>query len=140
MSQDSEKLTTCLKSLTSLDLIQKKIALLKLGRLIPDKLSDELRKEFKLKDPMMRYLMHKKLREGMESFFGNWKDETLENMRRQFVEELMYTDVPNYGLEYYPAKRVDVAGEMGVASFYLCNAASLWVLLVMIFCLSIYHK
>nr|KAG5689498.1 hypothetical protein BaRGS_000604 [Batillaria attramentaria] len=108
VTEDSKKLTTPLEQLTKITLIQRKITLWGLKHVIPKKLSEALRKEFNIMDPLMRYLMHNKLHEGMASFYENWKAETIENMRLQFVEDLMYKDVPYYGLEYYPAKKVDM--------------------------------
>ncbi|KAK7473587.1 hypothetical protein BaRGS_00035190 [Batillaria attramentaria] len=111
VTEDSKKLTTPLEQLTKITLIQRKITLWGLKHVIPKKLSEALRKEFNIMDPLMRYLMHNKLHEGMASFYENWKAETIENMRLQFVEDLMYKDVPYYGLEYYPAKKVDMNNE-----------------------------
>lgn len=107
ITEDLDKLTTPLKSLAKLGMMKRKISCLKLHKVIPTFLSEDLRKEFSIWDPLMRWLMNTKLQEGMTSFYGSWENETMETMRLQFMEDLMYKDVPFYGLECYPAKRGD---------------------------------
>lgn len=111
----ADVLNTPLKDLAPLETIRKKIGLLCLKKMLPKSLPADLRKELSTKDPLDLYMMRRKLCADLEDFYNGWgwKEQTLGDMRQQYLKEMLYTDVPCYGLEFYKAKRVEHESSSG---------------------------
>ena len=111
-----------LQDLTSWEHIQRKVSIMSLGRHLPKNMPADLRKEYNLQDPVMRFLSAGFLRNYICSFFEKWCCQNLNAIRTYFVETFMTTYVPYYGLEYFSAEKLAKEGKR--SSLRLAHRAS----------------
>ena len=82
-----------------------------LGHHLPKNMPADLRKEYNLRDPIMRFLSAGFLRNYIRNFFEKWCHQNLKAIRTYFVETFMTTYVPYYGMEYFSAEKLAKEGK-----------------------------
>ncbi|KAL8597798.1 hypothetical protein ACOMHN_004913 [Nucella lapillus] len=107
----SKILHTDLKDITKLSYIKGQVTFWNIGDRVPKEMTPDLQRDYNLRtDLSMRCMSTSYLRKYIKQFFQQNGNRNLQNLRLMFVDKLIREYVPNYGLESFPAQRIDKQG------------------------------